>query len=533
MELWNAENVSDHSTADAALCGLLRYWTRADAPRIDKLFRLSKLMRPKWDHHRGSETYGQRTIRFTINGPGPLYDPEVIVGGRNDRSNCEVFMQLHGTEYTYVKESKRWLRWNSHHWAGDAELDVLHHCEDVSEVLLRQARTNPSAEAAEQRAMIKWANDSGNKVRRDAIESFARTRLYRDANLFDRNNYLLACKNGIVDLRTGDLRDGQPTDWITRATNVAYLPKAQCPIFDKFLRESMCGDDEMIAYIWRVMGYSITGDTTERAFFLLHGEGRNGKTTFVETLQAMLGHENGGYAQRARFSTFLKKTIVGGIPDDIAHLAGARLIVASEADEHAPLDTAVIKELTGGDSIRARHLHSKEFQFNPIFKLMLVTNHIPPIRESTYSLWDRLHYIGFSYRVPDEKVDKSLRNKLLGELEGILAKSVLACLEWQRNGLEPPVKVVEGRQNLYQEEDLVGKFLREKCQPADADKTLSAMKLYGTFGGWCRQNGLQRIPTNKWFIAELHRKNYVDRTVNGEVLWLGIKWLEQQYSADF
>ena len=527
LKLWNAEDVTDHSLSDAALCSILAYWTRGDADRIDRLFRISRLMRPKWDERRGADTYGQRTINFAIKAATALYDPDLdgtLREGRNDVANAEIFVQLNGPRFCYNLDRKEWLMWNCHRWQENADLDLLFSCEDVSKELLRRATANPLPDAKLQTAAVKWAIQSGDGHRIDQINKFAQRRLKQHGHLFNRDPYLLACENGIVDLRTGDLRDGQPGDWITRSTGIRYDAHARCPVFEQFLREIMCFDDEMTAYMWRGIGYCLTGDTTERAFFLLHGGGRNGKTTFVETLQAVMGAEEGGYAQRARFNTFLRKSTVGGANDDVAHLSGARLVVASEADDRAPLDTAAIKELTGGDAIRARHLYAKEFQFRPIFKLMLVTNHVPPIQESTHSLWDRLHYIAFDYRIPDNKVDRNLRLRLMGELEGIFARSVKACLEWQRNGLAPPEKVLHARADLEHRMDTLGQFLAEACELGDANKyTVTSRQLYYAFSLWCRENGIKNPPSNKWFTAELRNKKFTEHKIGNVSQWIGLK----------
>ena len=233
------------------------------------------------------------------------------------------------------------------------------------------------------------------------------------------------------------------------------------------------------------MGYGLTGDVRERAFFLLHGSGRNGKSTFVETYRAVLGGPGSGYAQKARFSSFLKKQNPG-INDDIAHLAGARVVIATENDGSTNLDTSAVKELTGNDAVRARFLYGKEFEFVPQFKLFLVANHVPPIADDSRATWDRLHYINFNFRVPDEKVDKGLQLKLLGELEGILAKAVRACLEWQKGGLDPPDSVIQAGQRLEREMDLFGQFFEERLDATDRDAKVSGKVLYNEFRVWSK-----------------------------------------------
>lgn len=527
VRLWTAEDVGDRSAADAALCSILAYWTRADAARVDRLFRRSKLMRAKWDERRGANTYGERTVAFAVRGATSLYDPDLelqLAEGHNDVANAEIFNQLHYGEFAWNAEAKGWHAWGQHYWEPWADLRVLLAAEGVSQELLRRATAAPDADARRQERRIKWAISSGDRRRIEAIESFARRRNEVRAADFDRDPYILCCENGVLDLRTGELRDGTRADRCTRSTKLKYDPTAKCPTWDKFLREIMGDEAEMISYLWRVIGYSLTGDVTERAFFLFHGEGRNGKSTLVETLKALLGPPGTGYAQKARFSTFLRKTFSSGGPnDDVAHLAGARVVIASEADERQALDVALVKELTGGDTHRARHLHSREFEFAPQFKLFLVTNKVPPIHETTYAIWDRLHYVPFEWRVPENQVDRGLPLRLLGELPGILAKAAKACLEWQAEGLRPPPKVLKAGAKLYAEMDTFGEFLTDCCETGDNFR-VPHKDLYQAFFHWAKDQGYSRPPSSKILTAYLRERKFPEQNGAGNMkIWLGLR----------
>ena len=528
LALWEGQNIADRSQADASLCAILAYWTRADAERVDKLFRLSKLMRKKWDERRGDQTYGQRTVAFACRGATALYDPDVDTSGltaRNDESNAQIFIELYNEKFSFCKQWDLWLSWTGKTWRGDdltnAQARIA--CGEVRSELLRRIRG--LTDNREIMAAAKWANSSGDRYRLNALEDRAKLRMLAPYDQFNHDGYALGCANGVIDLRTGELRDGARADWITRSTELVFDPKQECPLFEKFMREIMQGDKNMISYLWRVIGYALTGDVTERAFFLFHGEGRNGKSTFVETLKALLGPSGRGYAQKARFSTFLRKSFVGGANDDVAHLGGARVVVASEADERNPLDVALVKELTGGDTHRARFLYGREFEFAPQFKLFLVTNKVPPIHETTYAIWDRLHYVPFEWRVPDGKVDRALPLKLLGELPGILAHAVRACLEWQTDGLAPPEKVLQAGQQLYKEMDTIGEFISEECEVGDATKLKETHKdLYARFTRWCQESGLRYIPSSKTLGSYLREKRFTDRRLGKNILfWLGIR----------
>ncbi len=525
-KLWNGDTDDyggDRSRADAALAAILCYWTRADAARLDKLFRRSGLIRKKWDERRGTETYGERTISHAIAALTARYDPDLdatLGTVKNDVANAEIFVQLAGGCFAWVSAWRAWLAWDKHRWRRDADSETRRAAEGVSTELLRRASLI-TGDSDARKATYRWAIAAGDLYRLRALEDIARTRLEVRPSYLDRDPYLLGVGNGVIDLRTGERRDGAPGDWLTRYTAVRYDPAARCPKWDRFLLEIMEGDREMVAYLWRVIGYALTGDTSERAFFLLHGYGRNGKTTFVETLHALLG----AYAQRARFATFLRKNVQGGgANDDIAHLAGARVVIASEADQAASLDVALVKELTGTDTVRARFLYGREFEFAPVFKLFLATNHVPQIYESTYAFWDRLHYIEFKYRVPENKVNKKLPLLLLGELEGILAKAVVSCRGWQRDGLQPPAMVLKAGKELQERMDTFGEWKQERCEDVFKTESVSHGDLYMDFSEWMKNRGVKKPPSSKALASYLREKGYCEKRATDNVkIWCGLR----------
>lgn len=481
---------------------------------------------------------------------------------KNDGDNTDVFVGLHGKRFAFDPLTGQWLFFSdgdwlplpgnplrqdplwlearkdecarAHTWQPDANHLVMMAIEDVYHKLIRQARTQPLPDAREQAKAVKHAVDAGNLYRLNAMQQLARNRLVAKPNQFNQEPFLLGCANGIVDLRQATLRDGTPGDRISKNTGVRYDPAAACPLFDQFLLEIMEADQEMVSYLWRVFGYCLTGDVSERAFFILHGSGRNGKTTLVELLLSLLGARRAhgaAYAQKARFNTFLEKyRIGGGANDDVAHLAGARVVIAAEASGKQPLDVPLVKELTGGDTARARYLYGGEFEFKPQFKLMLVTNHVPPIYETTEAIWDRLHYINFDYRVPDEKVDRRLAKKLEIELPGILAKAVAGCLEWQQGGLRPPAKVLRAKKDLYEEMDTFGEFLVEMCEFKPGAEVLHS-ELYFFVPRWMADRGFSKAPSSKALRAYLEQKSKSrelpirkkDKEIHHVPVWVGMQ----------
>jgi putative DNA primase/helicase len=286
--------------------------------------------------------------------------------------------------------------------------------------------------------------------------------------------------NGTLDLSTGKLREARREDLITRATDVPYDPLATAPRWERFLYEVFGGDSEIIEYVQRAVGYSLTGDTREQCFFLLCGSGANGKTTFLETIVRLLGT----HASTAAFSAFLVQHNQGGPRNDLAALCGARFVKAAEAEHKARLDEAVMKQLTGEDTISVRFLFREVFEYRPQFKIWLATNHKPAIWETSDAIWRRIKLIEFNRQFAGLLADVALRRKLQMELPGILAWAVRGCLEWQKYGLREPQRISRATLGYRQESDQVGRFFKDRCDLQPARQT-PAKELYDDYVLWC------------------------------------------------
>ncbi len=223
----------------------------------------------------------------------------------------------------------------------------------------------------------KWALASQSDMRLRALVNVAATEpgIALSADRLDADPWLLSCANGTVDLRTGKLRRPDQTDLLSLGTELSYDAEATCPRWELFLSEVFDGDDELVRFVKRAVGYSLTGDTREHALFVCHGTGRNGKSTLLETLK----HVAGGFAVTAPFDTSTRARGDRGVRNDLARLHRARLVAAFEAGEGRRLDEATVKTLTGGDTIAARFLYGEFFEFTPHFKLWLVSNFRPRV----------------------------------------------------------------------------------------------------------------------------------------------------------
>lgn len=243
----------------------------------------------------------------------------------------------------------------------------------------------------------------------------------------------------------------------------------------------------MIGYVQRLCGYALTGLTTEQMLAFLHGDGANGKSTFLETLSSVLGE----YAAHTPFSQFLSAKHAGtvGASPEIVRLRGKRAVIASESRRGAKLDETQIKSLTGGDTIAGRELYKGDFQeFRPQFKLLGAVNHKPELSADDPAVWRRMHLIPFAVTIPIEDRDPELPVKLRAELPGILAWMVRGCTEWQRTGLKPPTAVIEATASYRAENDDVARFIHERCEIGAARES-PACELYAAYSEWVKAQG--------------------------------------------
>jgi putative DNA primase/helicase len=292
---------------------------------------------------------------------------------------------------------------------------------------------------------------------------------------------------------------------------------ATAPRWEQFLSQVMNNDGHLIAFLQKCVGYTLTGDTREQALFLAYGGGSNGKSVFISTLLQLMGD----YGKSTRTETLLSKKY-DGIPNDVARLHGARLVAAVESEAGRRLAEALVKQLTGGDTICARFLRREFFEFRPTFKVWLAVNHKPTVRGTDHAIWRRIRPIPFTVTIPDEQQDKTLDDKLKTELPGILAWAVRGTHLWLQDGLTPPEAVKQATQTYREEMDVLGAFLRECCM-VEPDAKETAASLYGTYKeAWCKESGEKPITKTAFGIA-LRERGLQAKVHRGAQHWFGVR----------
>jgi putative DNA primase/helicase len=298
----------------------------------------------------------------------------------------------------------------------------------------------------------------------------------------DPDPWALNCENGTVDLQTGQLREHDRADLITKLVPVAYDPEAEAPRFEKYLKEVLL-QDRVVGFVRRYAGYSLTGNTRERIFAILHGSGKNGKTTLVDLLQDVAGD----YATTTDPETILAKRHQG-VGNDVAALKGARFVASAEVERGRALAESKIKALTGSDTISARFLYAEPFTFKPEFKLWLSTNNKPEVGGTDDAIWDRIRLIPFTERFDGDRQDPELPDKLREERPGVLAWMVRGCLEWQRDGLGEPEEVRDATEAYRAEMDVLADFIGDRCVE-HPDAWCRFSDLFEEYEEWCRESG--------------------------------------------
>lgn len=406
-----------------------------------------------------------------------------------------------------------WHVWDGRRYKADPEtIGARKLAYETARAMLVQASDIKASTPAQEKtriASIKFAVGSGNNNRLSAMLTLAEPFLAADSDDFDRNPLILNCLNGTLDLQTGELRPHAPTDMLTKLSGASYDPEAQCPIWEKFISEIFDGDQNVIDFAQRMIGYTLTGDTSEHIVLILHGLGSNGKSVLIETLSAVMGE----YVKRTPAETWVSKT-QSGPTNDIAALAGARFVPVVETEHDKQLAEALVKQATGGDAITARFHFKEFFSFIPTFKLWLATNHKPRIRGSDYAIWRRILLLPFNVTFVDaDKAvagqnvkDLHLKDKLVGEFPGILAWMVRGCMAWQKGGLKPPATVIAATESYQDSQDNVSGFIRDCCHQSRGI-SCSINLLYAAYQVWCEENEEEPMP-KRGFGKNLDERGY-------------------------
>lgn len=452
-------------------------------------------------------TEGMDANSFLATGPRitvhPAAQDESETHGENavwatDDALALSFTRRYAEDWRYCAPWGKWMVWTGNRWQADDTLLVTH--------LMRHICREAAIKADSHRLAAKLASSSTVS----GVERLARSDRNHasTSDEWDRDPWMANAPGGVINLRTGQVRSHDRADRMTKI--MTATPKGNSLRWLAFLSDITGGDRDLMAYLQRVIGYCLTGVTSEHALFFLYGTGANGKSVFINVITTILGD----YAANAPMDTFME-TRSDRHPTDLAGLRGARFVSSIETEQGRRWNESKVKAITGGDKVSARFMRQDFFEYLPQFKLVIAGNHKPSIRNVDEAMKRRLHLIPFTVTIPPEKRDGKLTEKLLQEREGILAWAVDGCLLWQQHGLKPPKVVVEATEEYFEDEDSIGEFIDEECYvSAVARESISA--IYQRWRERAEKRG-EYVGTSRWLVAQLLTRGYEKARLSGGI----------------
>ncbi len=526
------EGYDSQSDADMALVSILAFWCGNVEEQIDRIFRTSGLFRDKWDRQTGDSTYGQITVRNAVATNDTIYTPirdtesaetdfedldeaDTLPSFEPDLSKVTLTleeMQPHtnpryqrdeiGIGYAFAdyfkpiarfdRERGIWYVFDGKVWQPDENaLAVAELAKRLADRLYTFA-LQIKDEDTRNRYIKRVQKLQMRKNRRTMIED-AKSVYPVPHSIFDRNTDLFNCQNGTLNLTTGEFKPHDPADFLTLMSGITYDPDATCDRWTQFISEVMCSDADLAVYLQKALGYALTGDTSLECLFILYGAtSRNGKGTTMETFLRIMG-DYGKTSNPEMLSTKFGNTNASGPSEEIARLAGVRFVNISEPEKKITFNAALVKRMTGNDTLNARFLHENSFDFKPNFKIFINTNYKPSVSDMTLFYSNRLKLIPFKRHFEEHEQDKGLKNFFSepANLSAIFNWCYEGYRLFRASDLADPAAVVSATKEYQEESDRIGQFVDAWLEEGEAYevRTSAAYKLYGE---WCDKYGYRK-----------------------------------------
>lgn len=402
-----------------------------------------------------------------------------------DLGNARRLVARHGDNIHHVAQWNQWIVWNrsSQRWEIDQDGAVTRLAEETVLAIFNQALT--LSNQADRNELLKHAMKSQSEARINAMINLARVEVgvTISADRLDADPWSFGVQNGVIELRHGRFRCPLREDLITKSAGTAFDLNADCPNWDQFLRTITDNDRDLQTYLQRVVGYMLTGSVGEEVCFILYGVGRNGKSTFRETVHTLLG----SYALAADANLMIERKSPGGATEEIARLKGKRFVAVNETAENDQLNETRIKFITSQDMITARNLYGHYFDFFPTHKAAITTNHKPIIRGTDEGIWRRVHLVPFLVSIDPKSVERDFRERrLLRELPGILNWALEGLAAYLQQGLSPPQSVLGCTQDYRKDMDVVGQWIEERCE-TDPHAKIPTAQAFQDYSTWARE----------------------------------------------
>lgn len=423
------------------------------------------------------------------------HDPVGVTTEPGDIANSRRFADQHRGNLAFVHPARKWIQFDGRRWMWCEAREEMAAAKATADSILDEAATCIKRDPNNPTHKRLWTHARRSQDERRLLAMVSLASCEQGASVssvdqLDRDPWLLNVANGVIDLRAGSLLAHDPAMMLTRICSASYRPRAACPRWLQFLDEIFCGDADLVEYIQRALGYSLTGLVSEEVLFFMFGYGANGKSVFINVVYDVLND----YAVTAPASMLsLKRNEDGGrATPELAKLVGARFAVANETQSGERLDEQMVKVLVSRERITARHLYAHYFEFRPTHALWVRGNHKPIITGDDYGIWRRIHLIPFQRTFTPADADPSLEAALLKERDGILSWMIEGCLKWQRDGLKVP-PAVEGASREYRKEsDVLGQWIDDCCDIDPAERTEQS-RVYNSYRDWCKDGNFRAM----------------------------------------
>lgn len=408
---------------------------------------------------------------------------------------AERLVAKHGKDLRFCS-SLGWLIWRGKLWQVDDTGEIFRRAKKTIRDVLREAARIEDAD--ERRKLASFALKSETAAHITNLIRLAESEppIPVRASDLDTSPDLLNLDNGVLDLRTAQLRAHCREDLLTKMSPVAYDIGAKCPTFDRFL-ERVLPSESLRLFAQRAVGYAATGHIREHVLHVLWGNGANGKSTFLSAILDALGD----YAMVAPPRLLMLRRHEPH-PAELADLFGRRFVACLESGQGSRLDEEMVKRLTGGDHVKARFMRQNFFEFAPTHKLFVATNHRPRIRGTDSGIWRRVRLWPFNVQIPAHEQDTELPEKLRRERAGILRWIVEGTMAWRRSGLNEPPEVIAATETYRNDSDVMAGFVSECCLTGDAHRA-DGVELWDTFTRWAERSGERDRPSKREFREAL------------------------------
>lgn len=432
---------------------------------------------------------------------------------RTDLGNARRLVALYGADIRYVYLWGKWLHWDGRRWRIDTSGSIERMAKGVAKSLWKEVAEYEDDDDRKKAVLFASLSESAAKLAAMVRLSQSEEGIPIQPDDLDHDPWLLNVQNGTIDLRNGQLESHRKTDLISKICPAIYDPSALCPLWEKFLLDVFDGQCDLVRFVQRLLGYCLTGDVSEQIVAIFYGKGANGKSTLINAVLEIMGED---YSLKTPPDfLMLKRT---DHPTAVTDLFGRRFVAAIETEENKRLAEALIKELTGGDRIRARRMREDYWEFSPSHKIILACNHKPEVRGTDHGIWRRIKLVPFLRTFDGSARDKQLPEKLSRERAGILAWLVRGCLEWQQHGLGDPEAVHEATAKYREEQDILRRFIADCCEEVPGGRA-QASHLLEAYRQWAGNSSMSQRKLGDI----LSERGLGKVSINGCVFWVGLE----------